>query len=70
MGHIAAAESYPSVQNAVSEKGGPVGVEAVQSSCKDSDPVSEGRELHGQHIPPYSRELEGSPGHGRKELPG
>ncbi len=70
MGHIAAAEPFPSVQNAVSEKGGLVDVGAVNSIHKDSDPVSEGRELHGQHIPPYSRELEGSPGHGRKELPG
>jgi hypothetical protein len=70
MGPIAATEPYPSVQNAVSEKGGPVDVGAVQSLYKASDPVSEGRELHGQHIPPYSRELEGSPGHGRKELPG
>lgn len=32
-------------------------------------PAIEGQELHGQHVTPYSRELEGSPGWERRELP-
>lgn len=70
MGNIAAAESYPAIDNAVKEKKGLVDVGAVQSIHKNDDPVSEGRELHGEHIQPCSRELEGSPGYVRKELPG
>ncbi len=68
--NIAITEPNPAVDNAVQEKKRFVHAGAVQPRYKDDDPVSEGRELHGQHIPPYSRELEGSPGYGRKELPG
>lgn len=70
MGNIAAAEWYPAVDNAIKEEKAIIDVGEVQPRYKKDDPVSEGRELHRQHIPPYSRELEGSPGYGRKELPG
>ena len=45
--------------------------EAVKEKRGSSDSRPE---LHGEHVPPYSRELEGSPGlpegEGRFELPG
>ena len=72
MGNIAAAGLYPVVDNADAEKEGPVHVGAVPARHEEVAPVSpgpEGGELHGQHIPPYSRELEGSAVYGRRELP-
>ena len=69
MGNIAAAGLYTAADNAVAENLDVVGVQAKDDGSHGVNSVSRKGELHGDHIPPYTRELEGSPGLGKKELP-
>ena len=57
------------VDNAVAEQKQTVDGEVVQVQQEDDNPVHPWPELHGQSIAQNPRELEGSPGPARKELP-
>ena len=69
VGNIAAAGLYPAADNADAEKLDAVAVQAKDDDNHGVSSVSGKGELHGDHIPPYTRELEGSPGLGKRELP-
>ncbi len=48
---------------------GGAAVEEVKSDNGGADGNKGPHEMHGEHVPPYSMELQGSPGLARQELP-